>query len=79
MLPECNLPFALVLLPAFAIIRKRTVELSTEEQGHALRLVCGATTHLLSIALCVSRAPVYDAAGCALTVRLAAQTVEDRT
>jgi hypothetical protein len=41
--------------------------------------VSGATMHLLSVALCVTRAPVYDAAGCALTVRRAAQRAEDRT
>jgi hypothetical protein len=50
-----------------------------EEQGHALRLVSGATLHLLSVALCVTGAPVYDASGCALTVRRAAQRAEDRT
>jgi hypothetical protein len=53
--------------------------LLSEVQGHALRLVSGATMHLLTVALCVTRAPVYDAAGCALTVRRAAQTAENRT
>ena len=48
-----------------------------EEQGHAL--VSGATMHLLSVALCVTRAPVYDAVDWALTVRRAAQRAEDRT
>jgi hypothetical protein len=50
----------------------------TGEQGDALRLVSGATMHLLSVALCVTCAPVYEAAGCALTVRRAAERAEDR-
>jgi hypothetical protein len=50
-----------------------------EEQRHALRLVSGATMHLPSVALCVTRVSVHDAAGCALTIRRAAQGAEDRT
>ncbi len=38
-------------------------------QGHASRHVPVANPRLLSIALCVDGAPVYDAAGCALTAR----------
>jgi hypothetical protein len=52
---------------------------SKEEQGHALQLVSAATMHLMSVALCVTRAPVYDAAGSALTVRRAAPRAEDRS
>jgi hypothetical protein len=38
-------------------------------QGHALRPMPVARLRLLSIALCVDGAPVYDAARCALTAR----------
>jgi len=54
-------------------------DFANEEQGLALRLVSGATMQLLSVALCVTRAPVYDAAGCALTVHRAAPRAEDET
>jgi hypothetical protein len=58
---------------------KQAHALRLVKQAHALRLVSGATMHLMSVALCVTRASVYDAAGCALTIRRAAQSAEDRT
>jgi hypothetical protein len=40
-----------------------------EERGHALQPVPISRVHMRLVALCVAGAAVYDAAGCALTVR----------
>jgi hypothetical protein len=72
-----------VIVPVAGFHKSKTpvsrVLVGSNIHGHALRLVSGATMHLLSVALCFTRAPVYDAAGCALTVTRGAPRAEDRT